>query len=327
MARSPSPSAPRRFFAGKLTVICASFAAADGHILTLREDDQHCPIITCKQDLFRTIVKAKELFISRHIPFGIHKCAPSYDMLNFIKHLTRPYRWLHRMLKRHHWSRTEFPYAQLHFGQFGEDCVLLSLFGERKTGIFIDVGAFHPIYFSNTHNLSKRGWTGINIEPNPESFKLFPDLRPRDININAAISSSSEQRQFLCDGPYSGFCDDQSMKFRAEIGGSNGTDRERLIVPVKSMPLSKVIADHVPKGEVVDLITIDCEGADLEVLQGADWNSFRPRVVLVEDHDPAPESAILEFMRAQGYGHYLRIGLTRFFLEPEFAKSARVLCC
>jgi FkbM family methyltransferase len=242
-------------------------------------------------------------------------------MIDIIRRYTRPYRWLFRMLRRGAWHEQEFSYAQLHFGQFGEDCVLLSLFGKQADGFFIDVGAFHPIYFSNTYQLSKRGWTGINIEPNPESFKPFPALRPRDINLNVAVSGNSEQREFVCDGPYSGFCDGGYQEVREGIGGESGAVGGKPRVRVKAVPLRQIVTEHVPAGVRVDLLTVDCEGADLAVLESADLSAFRPRVVLVEDHTDSLESEVMRFMRRHGYVHYCRIGLTRFFLEPEFARA------
>lgn len=40
-------------------------------------------------------------------------------------------------------------------------------------GIYVDVGAFHPTKFSNTHLFYLNGWRGINIEARPGSKKLF----------------------------------------------------------------------------------------------------------------------------------------------------------
>ena len=36
------------------------------------------------------------------------------------------------------------------------------------------------------------GWKGINIEPNPDQFKLFRKHRKQDINLNFGISDKCE---------------------------------------------------------------------------------------------------------------------------------------
>jgi FkbM family methyltransferase len=234
-------------------------------------------------------------------------------MFKRLSALTRPYRWLHRMISRGAWDPAEFPFAQLHFSQFGEDCVLRSLFGNCADGFYVDVGAFHPVFFSNTHQLYNAGWRGINIEPNPGQFPFFEQSRPRDINLNLAVSSSPETVDFVCDGPYSGINDDHYI---ARPG--SGTQP---VVKVGALPLSTILAEHLPVGCSVDLLSVDCEGHDLAVLQSNDWVACRPRVVMVEDHAPTVRSEITDFMGGENYRFYCRVGLTKIFLEAAFARQ------
>lgn len=75
------------------------------------------------------------------------------------------------------------------YSQEGEDLLLSRIFGDKKDGFYIDVGAHHPFRFSNTYLLYKRGWRGINIDAMPGSMKLFNRFRPRDINIECGVAS------------------------------------------------------------------------------------------------------------------------------------------
>lgn len=52
----------------------------------------------------------------------------------------------------------------------------------------MDVGAHHPKRFSNTHYFYKKGWRGINIDAMPGGMRLFRKIRPKDINLEIAIS-------------------------------------------------------------------------------------------------------------------------------------------
>ena len=80
-------------------------------------------------------------------------------------------------------------YSNKYYSQFGEDVVLRVLVGDlKKPGFYVDVGAYHPKHLSNTYYFYKKGWRGINIDPNPKSIKLFNLLRPSDINLNVAIA-------------------------------------------------------------------------------------------------------------------------------------------
>src|SRR3989344_9673220 len=57
------------------------------------------------------------------------------------------------------------------YSQRGEDIVIDHLLKHKKIGFYIDVGANDPIRFSNTNRFYKRGWTGINIEPDVVCFE------------------------------------------------------------------------------------------------------------------------------------------------------------
>ena len=83
-------------------------------------------------------------------------------------------------------------YASLSYSQEGEDMILKRIFNEKKNGFYIDVGAHHPKRFSNTHYFYLKGWRGINIDAMPSSMKLFNKQRPKDINLEIAISDKKE---------------------------------------------------------------------------------------------------------------------------------------
>ncbi len=57
----------------------------------------------------------------------------------------------------------EWKSVGLHFSQCGEDVVLEKIWTEKfgsDPGFYVDVGAFHPITYSNTHLLYRKGWRG-----------------------------------------------------------------------------------------------------------------------------------------------------------------------
>lgn len=51
---------------------------------------------------------------------------------------------------------------------------------------YVDVGAYDPIYASNTNNLN--GWNGINIEASTKRHQNFMVSRPKQINLNLAMT-------------------------------------------------------------------------------------------------------------------------------------------
>ena len=83
-------------------------------------------------------------------------------------------------------------YAQLAYSHEGEDLVLNKLFENEQDGIYVDIGANHPLRFSNTHFFYKKGWRGVNIEPNPELHQVLQEVRTDDFNFNIGISDEKD---------------------------------------------------------------------------------------------------------------------------------------
>jgi hypothetical protein len=74
------------------------------------------------------------------------------------------------------------------YSQEGEDVVLARFFeGLGRTGFYVDIGAHHPVGFSNTFYFYRRGWHGVNVDALPGTAKLFQRMRPRDKTIECGV--------------------------------------------------------------------------------------------------------------------------------------------
>ena len=84
-----------------------------------------------------------------------------------------------------------------YYSQYGQDAFLYNKIFAYKAGngIFIDVGAYDGITFSNTYLFEKLGWTGICIEPDPSSFEVLKKTR-NCILENCAISDVEREEDF-----------------------------------------------------------------------------------------------------------------------------------
>src|SRR5687767_7993770 len=71
------------------------------------------------------------------------------------------------------------PWASNSYAQTGEDRIIATLLGDVP-GFYVDVGCNHPVKYSNTFELYKRGWRGINVDANEQMVELCRRLRPRD---------------------------------------------------------------------------------------------------------------------------------------------------
>lgn len=202
------------------------------------------------------------------------------------------------------------------YSQSGEDIIVRSLFRGKNTGIYIDVGAYHPILYSNTYGLYRRGWRGLEIDPNESLRALYRVFRPRDtfVLMGVAEQESSLTYHEFEDGAYNTF--DATI---AEGYVRNGRTilRKKSIVPVK--PLSDICKAY--NISEIDFLNIDVEGLDMAVLRSHDW-TIRPRVISVEDArfnpDDPTTSPAYAFLRDK---NYRLVGLTKLNLIFERADA------
>lgn len=94
---------------------------------------------------------------------------------------------IYRFLKSRFFAK--IAYGNVSYSQNGEDILLEAIFYKQQKGFYVDVGAHHPIKYSNTFLLYKRGWRGINIDAMPGSMKTFAKYRKGDINIECGVGS------------------------------------------------------------------------------------------------------------------------------------------
>lgn len=163
------------------------------------------------------------------------------------------------------------------YSQEGEDMVLQRIFGGKPSGFYVDVGAYHPIRYSNTYFFYRRGWRGINIDPNPHTHSLFKKTRPEDINILTAIFPVRGKRTYFMfkEPAYNTLDPEKAREYKAH---------NQLLSEIKvdCMPLSIILQKNVPESQKIDFFSIDVEGLDFDVLKSNDWEKFRPEIIIVE---------------------------------------------
>ena len=209
-------------------------------------------------------------------------------------------------------ARTSYTSYSLNY----EDVILHRLFPQRQHGFYVDVGAGHPRFENDLYALYERGWNGINIEPNEGFFALYEQVRSRDLSLCMALSdvAGPPLTYYEIEGSGLSTCDQEQAKEHAARGHK---------VTVRSVPvgtLAGILADAGARE--IDILKVDVEGFEQKVLDGNDWERFRPSVVLVEATYPeSPErrpTKIRGFLEQRGYRHVLFDGLNDFYLEHSF---------
>lgn len=206
-------------------------------------------------------------------------------------------------------------YAVKSYAQEGEDMVLRRIFEGVEQGFYVDIGAHHPKRFSNTYFFYKRGWSGINADAMPGSMTLFRKIRPRDINIEAAVGDGvSEKTFFMFDEPAFSSFDKALSSERAYRGHTIRAERKLV-----TKSLEEILRENVPEGTKINFMSIDVEGLDFEVLQSNNWKLFRPEFICVESVGATfadlAQNEIYRFLCECGYDLYAKTVHTLIFRE------------
>jgi FkbM family methyltransferase len=177
-------------------------------------------------------------------------------------------------------------------------------FGQKTDGLFVDVGAYNAIDFSNTWQLAEVGWTGICFEPVPEHMtacmKNHADHEHKVTTILSAVGSV-EGLVNLYMGGVDSTIDKETLE-KSPFGFTYDPENY-MVACITTLNLS------LPRFGVrpgFDVISIDTEGAELQVLDGFDLDFWHPRLMIVETHVGVPgrdyhAKEIIERILSHGY--------------------------
>jgi FkbM family methyltransferase len=215
------------------------------------------------------------------------------------------------------WAKAA-PFVRLSWSQEGEDLILARLLEDTRTGFYVDVGAHDPFRFSNTAYFYSRGWSGLNIEPDPDGCRVIRRYRRRDRTLNLGIGALPANLT------YHRFFEPALNTFDAALAEQRMSRdgyplRERISVSVRR--LDDTLAEALPEGQAIDFLSVDTEGFDDQVLASNDWNRFRPRFVVAEllgDDTAAPADApVSAVMRQAGYAPVAKAMNSVIFGRPQ----------
>ena len=197
-----------------------------------------------------------------------------------------------------------------HLGEFGEDIFVRRFFKKSKNGIYVDVGSYHPIKGSLTYDLFKNNWSGINIDLSKISVDLFKILRPKDINIRAAITDHDGKTFYYENSPIN--------QQNSILENPNAKKIE-----IECFKLNSILDMY--KIEKIDYLNIDTEGNEFKVISTFDFRRFEPTLISIEfndyDIDNLVNSDINQLLKENGYKLISKFGVTCFYVQNENIKN------
>lgn len=218
-------------------------------------------------------------------------------------------------------KKIESGWEKKSFSQCGEDLIVDYIF--EQIGInkpsYIDIGAHHPYYLSNTALLYSKGSRGINIEPDPLLFAAFVKERAFDINLNIGIADKDSTLDFYIMNVNTL---NTFSKKEAENYCNEGNFHIKEVKKVNVNTI-KSILEIYNKGVFPDFLTLDAEGIDELVLKSIDFEKNKPTVICVETISFSEKGKglknikIIKFLESKGYLLYADTNINSIFVVKD----------
>lgn len=162
-------------------------------------------------------------------------------------------------------------------------------FSAQDSGVFVEVGAARPDFLSIGAMYRRQGWTVLSIEPNPDFCELH---RERGYEVlEYACGDHDEDDVDFCvvdshgmqwEGGEISYESLSSLAIKESYAHlSSGADVRKIKVNLRR--LNTILEKHAPDIGRIDMLTVDVEGWELEVLDGLDFQRYRPRVLVIEN--------------------------------------------
>ncbi len=168
-------------------------------------------------------------------------------------------------------------YYQKSYSQCGEDLIVSYIFNALKVAhpTYLDIGAHHPRYLSNTFLFYRQGSHGVTVEPDPFLFSKIKRARRRDVNLNAGMAAERGNLNLyvFSSRTLNTFSKDEADKY-VQAGHELVASHN-----IEVLTFDDVMQHfkHTP-----DFISLDVEGMDMEILQSVDFSRYRPTVFCIE---------------------------------------------
>lgn len=197
-----------------------------------------------------------------------------------------------------------------YFSEYNEDKWLHeNIFSNKFDGVFFECGAIDGINGSNTLFFERAmGWTGLCVEANPIHYERLKQNRTCKTD-NIAIYDRSGDVEFLAiDGPLTGWggISDaiESQHYERISKRIPKTNKQKIVV--SCITLEDVLNKHdINK---IDILSLDIEGAELNVLNVFPFSKFDIDVFVLENNFHNKD--LDKIMVNNGYKKLVRLGVT-----------------
>lgn len=165
---------------------------------------------------------------------------------------------------------------------------------DYDNGFFVELGANDGLVQSNTYYYEKqKNWRGVLVEPSPNKFLTCKANRSKSNAFFCAACVSFDFKEEFVKIAYSDYMSapmnlesDIADPFaHAKAGEQYLAENETVFeFGAKAMPLNSLLIQAFAPKEI-DFLSLDVEGAEIEVLKGIDHTTYRFKYLLIECRD------------------------------------------
>lgn len=209
--------------------------------------------------------------------------------------------------------------------QTGEDMIIeyiLSMLGiDTRQCSYLDLGANHAHFLSNTYYFYQKGARGVLVEANPALIGELKFYRNGDIVLNRCVSQVSGEK----------------VDFYILSGdGLSTPDKAQAEEAIKLNPAlcieTAAQIETIAPNEIMDsyfadapvFLNVDIEGRDVDILRSIDFEAHRPLVISVEMIPYRPSLVVgeknrevLALMAQNDYVEYAFTGINSIFVDKR----------
>jgi FkbM family methyltransferase len=174
----------------------------------------------------------------------------------------------------------------------GQDLFALVANDFSKNKVFIEIGAFDGVTYSNSYMLEKDfKWNGVLVECIPRNFRRIKNSRDCEIIFGAVSGQSGDKIEVF----------ESSAPNLSSTIKSEAENSWRVVshsVPNYSLD---AILRHGKTMGVIGFLSVDIEGAEYSVLKNVNLSQYEIEAICIE-HNFRPESQDLKkLIESQGY--------------------------
>lgn len=170
---------------------------------------------------------------------------------------------------------------------------------EKREGYFVEFGACDGVYLSNTNLLEKSyGWTGIVGDPNPKYKKSLRKNRNCRVTNRCIYPGPRRRRVFRCtaDGAFSTL--EEFAREDRHWEEYRSTEFEH--VDVYTVSINDILKE-VSAPPIIDYLSLDTEGSELDILRDFDFDKWKVRMITVEHNFTPRRQEVHDLLTSRGY--------------------------